>query len=63
MDEVLRRYIAESFRNSGGIGLMVASVVLRISERVSDEVLVATFVVGLLNLFIGAIFIRGVKDG
>jgi len=59
---VLRKYIAESFRNFG-IGLMVASVVLRISERVSDEVLVATFAVGLLNLFIGAIFIRGVKDG
>ncbi len=58
---MLRKYIAESFRNFG-IGLMVASVVLRISERISSETLVAVFLVGLFNVFIGAILIGGRKD-
>ena len=58
---MLRKYIAESFRNFG-IGLMVASVVLKISERISNETLVAVFLVGLFNVFIGAILIRRGKD-
>lgn len=59
--DVLRRYWAESFRNFG-IGLMVALVVLKISERISNETLVVVFLLGLFNVFVGAILIRGRRD-
>jgi len=58
---VLRKYLSESFRNFG-IGLMVASVVLKISERISNETLMLVFIMGLFNVLIGAILIRGYKN-
>jgi len=58
---MLRKFVAESFRNFG-IGLMVASIVLMLSEKISEKELLVVFLTGLANVLVGVILIKGVKD-
>ncbi|WP_032496524.1 hypothetical protein [Hydrogenivirga sp. 128-5-R1-1] len=58
---MLKKYWAETFRNFG-VGLMVASVVLFISERIAPSTSVVTFLAGLTAILIGSILLRGGKN-
>ncbi len=59
---MLRRYWVEVLKNFG-VGLMVASVVLLISEKVGVEASFVTFLAGLTNVLAGFILLRaGEKD-
>ena len=59
---VLRKYWVEVLKNFG-VGLMVASVVLLISERVGIEASFVTLLAGLTNVLAGFILLRaGEKD-
>ena len=49
------KYWADVFK-SFGVGLMVASFVLKISKEVDESVLLALLMLGLLNVGFGAIF-------
>ncbi len=53
----MEKYWSEVFKNFG-IGLMVASVVLRISEKVSFEASLIAFLAGLTNVVIGFILLK-----
>jgi len=50
----LSRFAGETLRN-WGVGLMIGSIILGISERVSRDVLEGLFVMGVVIVGLGAI--------
>ena len=57
------KYWSDVFK-SFGVGLMVASFVLKISKDIDEKVLTLLLVLGLINVGIGAIFfLAGGNEG